>query len=219
MANFMIISFIAWSALGIAYLTDVRWSKVIKTRDKFHPAAISLFGVARWFFGQPRIWCLVAVICSTIGMRAVSGPAELRDLFALVPVIGWTFIEWGHHVFVLHGGASKRLHVSHETHHRCPYEPQYGIGSVWSCILFWIAAFTAFWFGRIGLLSGLLAGQAMLLVYEFVHFTIHTAYRPMTKAGRLRKQLHWIHHAQDATKNYGVVGTTADKALGTSRVP
>jgi sterol desaturase/sphingolipid hydroxylase (fatty acid hydroxylase superfamily) len=71
--------------------------------------------------------------------------------------------------------------------------------------------------GQIGIwLSGLLAGYAILLSYEWCHFLIHSPYRPRGRYYGLIWRNHRLHHFKNENYWFGVTSNLGDLVLGTS---
>jgi len=65
------------------------------------------------------------------------------------------------------------------------------------------------------LLSAAIAGYVLVGVYEWVHYLIHTAYVPRTRAYRSVWRNHRLHHFKNEHYWHGITNTIADHALGT----
>jgi hypothetical protein len=65
------------------------------------------------------------------------------------------------------------------------------------------------------LLSAVLAGYVMVGVYEWMHYLIHTAYRPRTRLYRAVWRNHRLHHFKNEHYWHGITNTFADRVLGT----
>jgi hypothetical protein len=53
------------------------------------------------------------------------------------------------------------------------------------------------------LISGALAGYSMIFLYEWIHFLIHTAYRPRTRAYKTIHRNHRLHHFKNEPSGTG----------------
>ncbi len=142
-------------------------------------------------------------------------------LFALQP-----FIEWMTHVWVLHArprrvlGREIDLYVArkHRRHHADPRNldilsmPVPGL-ITFSLVTSGAAALMGAWADRLTLAVTV---AVFLLAYEWVHFLIHTDYKPRTAAYRRLYQHHRLHHFRNENYWFGVARIEGDKVLGTS---
>jgi len=64
------------------------------------------------------------------------------------------------------------------------------------------------------LVSAVLAGYALVGVYEWTHYLIHTAYVPRSRAYRAVWRNHRLHHFKNENYWHGITNTFADRALG-----
>jgi hypothetical protein len=64
-------------------------------------------------------------------------------------------------------------------------------------------------------LSALLTAYAMLFVYEWTHFLIHSTYRPRHRIYRYVWRAHRNHHFRNEHYWFGVTMHLADHVLGT----
>jgi hypothetical protein len=65
------------------------------------------------------------------------------------------------------------------------------------------------------LISAALAGYALVGVYEWIHYLIHTAYVPRTAVYRRVWRNHRLHHFKNERYWHGITNTVADRVLGT----
>jgi sterol desaturase/sphingolipid hydroxylase (fatty acid hydroxylase superfamily) len=132
------------------------------------------------------------------------------------------FTEWVIHVTVLHcpadGGRRDRLAgYSHRRHHENPRDLRFQFihprvlygGMVVNALL--LLAFRA-----PAALTGVLAATVLTLVYEWVHFLIHTDYAPRHELFRRLHRAHRLHHFRNERYWLGVTGRTGDRVLGTN---
>ncbi|MEY2437101.1 MAG: hypothetical protein QOF97_1937, partial [Acidimicrobiaceae bacterium] len=64
-------------------------------------------------------------------------------------------------------------------------------------------------------LTGLVAGVAMLLCYEWTHYLIHSRYRPRSRYYRSIHRAHRLHHFRNERYWFGVTINVGDHVLGT----
>jgi sterol desaturase/sphingolipid hydroxylase (fatty acid hydroxylase superfamily) len=151
--------------------------------------------------------------------------------------------EWVIHSYLLHArpillaGRSYELLAAreHRAHHEAPTVLDGVLVPVYALMIF-LPAIAAVLFGlsfplhlliageRIAWwLSGVFAGYAILLGYEWCHFLIHTPYRPRRRYYATIWRNHRLHHYKNERYWFGVTSNLGDIALGTNpaqrRVP
>jgi hypothetical protein len=173
---------------------------------------------------SPRI--LVGLVAACVGLRLALGDFGWADLAIVVGLVSfWPVQEWLIHVFILHyepvSVFGRRLDFgvprTHRAHHRDPwrldlvfiplqvylYTPLFLGGAAW---LFGSAAFAT---------SFLAAYFALSLYYEWVHFLVHTRYKPIGRLyGRLWRN-HRLHHFKNEHYWFGVTMLSGDHLLRT----
>jgi sterol desaturase/sphingolipid hydroxylase (fatty acid hydroxylase superfamily) len=189
-------------------------------------AALSLGAAARTFARWRSPQVILTLLLLTLAGRIIVGNWSWWDL--LVPAIilaAQPFTEWLIHVFLLHfkprevGGRTVDPLVArkHRAHHADPRDV--GLVFIPMPALFGLA------FGLAAVLlptmplsrglSALLAAYAMLLVYEWTHFLIHSSYRPQHRIYRSVWRAHRNHHFRNEHYWFGVTMHMADHVLGT----
>lgn len=180
------------------------------------------------FVRHPSPWMIGGTLVGAVTARALLG--DLRWTDALVPVVllaAMPFVEWVIHVFVLHWRPRRLGPVAldpllarkHRAHHADPRALPL-VFIPWQALL-WVlpslvlVALVAF--PRTGLgLSFLVTVTALLSVYEWTHYLLHSDYRPRSKAYRAIWRNHRLHHYK--SEHYWFTVTTAgiaDRVLGT----
>jgi len=166
---------------------------------------------------------LVAVVAARLGVGGFSA-ADLWPLLALAVV--WPFQEWLIHVFLLHARPftvlGRRFDLAlarkHRRHHREP-ENLAILFIPLASYLYSLPAVALFWWAvtpRLELaLTGAAGHLALALRYEWVHYLIHTRYRPRGRWFRRLWRNHRLHHFRNERHWYGVTMLAADRALGT----
>jgi hypothetical protein len=188
----------------------------------------SLRGAAAAFWRHPSPWMLAAVLVGAVTARAVVGDWRLGD--ALTPAImlaAFPFFEWAVHVCVLHWRPRRvgpltidpLLSRKHRAHHTDPRDVPL-VFIPWQVHLWLLPAVVAIAllaFPRTGLgLTYLTVAAALGLGYEWVHYLIHSDYRPRTRLYRAVWRNHRLHHYKN--EHYWFTVTTsgiADRALRT----
>ena len=171
----------------------------------------------------------VLIMTMTAGLivaRLIVGDWRWQQLVILVVIFtAQPFIEWTTHVWVLHAkprrlfGREIDLYVAkkHRRHHEEPRNLE-----ILSMPLPGLITLTLV-VGGVALLLGSVADRltlcvtaaAFLLGYEWIHFLIHTDYKPKSPAYRRLYQAHRLHHFRNENYWYGVSRLRGDKMLGT----
>ena len=175
---------------------------------------------------SPRL--LIALVVAAVALRVGLAGWSLADLgIALAVVAFWPLQEWLIHVFILHYrprtvlGRQIDFEVPrlHRAHHQDP----------WRLPLIFIPihvfAFVPLVLGGVVLLgaarpelvaTGVAAYFALALHYEWVHFFIHTRYRPRLAYYQRLARNHLLHHFRNEHYWYGVTMLQADGWLHTA---
>lgn len=181
----------------------------------------------RW--PSPRI--ITAFLGSAIVVRALLGGYTLTDLWLLLGLLAaQPFVEWVVHTSVLHWRPREVLGRlidplvarKHREHHADPRDTELvfiptrvlltlipieiGIGLLVTPRVE-LAATYAVAVGIIG------------IVYEWVHYLVHTAYRPQTRAYRAIWRHHRLHHFKNENYWFSISNPAADRLLRTAPDP
>ncbi|MCW4353912.1 sterol desaturase family protein [Hoyosella sp. YIM 151337] len=189
---------------------------------------LSLPAAARAFWRQPTPWMLAAMIVVTAAARLLAGDWRLSDALVPVAVLAvFPFVEWVIHVCVLHWRPrsvrgvtlDSRLARSHRAHHADPKNVAL-IFIPWqtlSMVIPALAVLSLLAFPRLGLaLTFLLTMSIIGLVYEWMHYLIHSNYRPRSRVYRAIWRNHRNHHFKNEHYWFTVTTSgTADRVLGT----
>lgn len=205
------------------------------------PGAPGLAGWAKVFFGRPGPKVLAGTLAVVAARRARLGGWRAQDLVVAGAVVGLhPFAEWAVHVYILHGpsrrarrraGGSPGEEMSggglpgegfsarkHREHHENPQDidlvllPKVTVAGLAAAAAMpaWVAP------DRRRGATGAAASLLGLLAYEWIHFLIHSPYRPRGAVYRARWRAHRLHHYRNENYWFGVVGTVADRVLGTA---
>lgn len=185
---------------------------------------------------SPRI--LVAGVVVAIAVRLAVGEFSWRDLVAaaaMVPV--YALGEWAIHVHLLHlrpfrwRGREVELITArgHRQHHEDPNNLNLIVlGIVESFVLLLVAvplvvatgcALVGLAFGTVPPPAALTAGltaYVLILLYEWVHFLIHTGVKPRSRYYRAIWRGHRLHHFKNERYWHGITNTVSDRVLGTA---
>ncbi len=171
----------------------------------------------------------VLIMAITLGLlvsRLVVGSWRWQQLVIVAVLLAvQPFIEWTTHVWVLHAkprrlfGREVDLYVAkkHRRHHADPRNleilsmPVPGLITL-SLVTGGVAALLGSAADRLTLGA---TAATLLLGYEWIHFLIHTDYKPRTAAYRRLYKAHRLHHFRNENYWYGVSRLFADHLLGT----
>ena len=196
------------------------------TKERGRNERQTLRDAAAVFFKQPSPVAIAAVlVAATIG-RLYVGSYSWWDLLPPAVVLALQpFTEWLIHVFLLHfrprtvGGYRIDPLVSrkHRAHHADPKDLQLVFipGPALVGLLGGTAAVFLIPFSLPVGLSGLLGAYAMTLTYEWIHYLIHSSYRPRHRPYRYVWRAHRNHHYRNENYWFGVTVHLADHVLGT----
>ena len=140
------------------------------------------------------------------------------------------FIEWVIHVFILHHrprrvfGFRWDFHSAryHRLHHRDPWDLRWVVaplslvlvGSLFGAAIYWPLSPSTGVFA-----SAMIVTTGLTLFYEWIHFLIHTSYRPKGALYRRWYRLHRLHHYKNENYWMGVTRHFGDVVLGTMPEP
>jgi hypothetical protein len=191
----------------------------------------TLPGALREFARHGSARLLVLLFSGLLAVRIAAGDASPWALAVAATVaLLWPLQEWLLHVFVLHhepkqvAGRTLDFQVArmHRAHHRDPWHVDLvfiplRVFLVVPIVL--VAILVASWEAPGRALTGLVVYFALALHYEWVHFLVHTRYRPR---GRLYRRLwrnHRLHHFKNERYWMGVTMLSGDRLLGTAADP
>ena len=198
--------------------------------------SLTLLDCARSFFRFPSPQLIVGGLAVVLAIRVAVGSWSWLDLLVAGLLIAFQpFSEWLIHVGLLHSkprqlGPFKIDPITarrHRHHHRHPTQldtvllPWFGVIAIlpalattmWFLTWPWVligASHTALF------LSLTLCGYALLGIYEWCHFIIHSPYRPKTRYYQSIWRSHRLHHFKNEHYWFGVSSDAADRLLGTA---
>ncbi len=198
----------------------------------------SLRQALREFLRRESPWAIGAGILALVVVRALVGDLTWRDAVAVAAMIAiYPFGEWAIHVYLLHAKPfmlrGRRVDTmaarAHRAHHREPNDLDIVLLYWWQAALLMLLAVpltVALGAGAITLIFGAvplgaltsaaLAGFCMIFLYEWMHFLIHTAYRPSSRYYRSIWRNHRLHHFKNEHFWHGVTNNLSDRVLGTN---
>ena len=198
------------------------------TTERTARKGFTLRDAGREFWKQPSPWIIGATLASALAARVIVG--DWQPIDALVPVATlavFPFFEWAVHVFILHWRPKSvgsltidpLLARDHRRHHVDPRNVPL-IFIPWKALL-WVTplavAIALLAFPRLGLGLTWLAFITVLGVgYEWMHYLIHSDYKPKTAVYRAIWRNHRQHHFKNEHFWFTVTSSgTADRVLGT----
>ncbi len=182
------------------------------------------------FLGYTSPRFLITAGLAAVVTRAVLASWSWWDAAVVLGVFAaWPLQEWLIHVFILH---FRPLRVGrwaidfavprkHRAHHLDPWH----IELLFIPIQGYVIGIPQLLVLSLGLLPSVqLAATAvtfyllMTLRYEWVHFLVHTRYRPRSRYYRRLWRNHRLHHCKNENYWYGVTMLGGDRLLGTAPV-
>ena len=170
---------------------------------------------------------IMAITVVVIAARIAVGDWRWQQLLIVAAVFAvQPFVEWTTHVWILHAkprrffGREVDLYVAkkHRRHHADPRNLEILAMPIPGLITFsLVTTGVAMLMGNVAdrLTLGVTAAVFML-GYEWIHFLIHTDYKPKTAAYRKLYQGHRLHHFRNENYWYGVSRRFGDQVLGTN---
>jgi hypothetical protein len=210
----------------------------VAAKVKWGPEIKTLGDAVREFAHRHSPWMIGGAVLALVAVRALTGESlTWRDAVAVgAMLVVYPFGEWAIHVYLLHAkpielrGRRYELPTTrdHRYHHRHPnnlmtllLDPQ----ELAELMLIAVPLVVLVIGVPVGLLAGSMpwaallsaavAGYVLVGVYEWVHFLIHTAYVPRSRAYRSIWRNHRLHHFKNEHYWHGITNTIADHVLGT----
>ncbi|MCW2787367.1 MAG: fatty acid hydroxylase-like protein [Marmoricola sp.] len=194
--------------------------------------AVTLGTTASEFWKHPSPWMITAALLTALGWRIAEGDWRLSDLWAPVILLAlFPVLEWVIHVFILHWRPRKVVGVKidselardHRRHHADPRDIPL-VFIPWRSLIAVIAGdFTiaVLAFPRLGQgLTFMFALAAVGLVYEWIHYLIHSDYKPRSATYKAVWRNHRLHHYKNEHYWFTVTSSaTADRVFGTYPEP
>jgi hypothetical protein len=187
----------------------------------------TLPGAAREFLrhASPRILFGLAAAAATA--RLALGGFGAGDLAIVAGLLlFWPLQEWLIHVFILHyeprelWGRRLDFHVPrmHRAHHRDPWRLELVFIPLQAYLFapLVIAGLALLLFSPRLAFTGLALYFALALHYEWVHYLVHTRYKPKSRLYERLWRNHRLHHFKNEHYWYGVTMLSGDRLLGTA---
>jgi len=180
------------------------------------------------FLRHPSPWMIAATLVTAVAWRIAEGDWRLSDLWAPVILVAFfPVMEWLIHVFILHFKPVKvagikidsELARDHRRHHADPRNIPL-VFIPWRSLIAVIAgefAIAIFAFPRLGQGLTFLAATAFTgLIYEWMHYLIHSDYKPKNNVYKAVWRNHRLHHYKNEHYWFTVTSTaTADRLFRT----
>ncbi len=203
------------------------------TRNQWVMAAAdspaSLGGALRHFVAAPTVIVLIVLTAGAVGYRLTLGPGGWTELpLALFVAALWPLQEWYLHKAVLHQPplriGERRWeppHVRrHRLHHLEPWRLDLTVLPLYVHALAPVVVFVAAALLPATHAATLVAVYfSMALQYEWIHFLVHTRYRPRGRLYRSLWRNHRLHHFKNEGYWFGFTVATVDRWLGTDPDP
>jgi hypothetical protein len=192
-------------------------------------APASLGEAARVFLRHPSPRFLAGALIASLAVRtAIADFSRWDAVLALGIAAGWPLLEWTIHVFVLHAKPIAGFALDwdvprkHRAHHCDPWEESL----IFIPLQGFLVAVPLLVLLAVGLApTAPLAATAVTVTllfalhYEWVHFLVHTRYRPRTRLYARLWRNHRLHHFRNEHYWYGVTMLGGDRLLRTSPAP
>lgn len=188
-------------------------------------AGASLGEIFRFFLAKPSPVIIATTFVLAAAARLVIGGWSWWDLAIPAAIIALEpFTEWFIHVRILHRRPTRvgrftidpRTARKHREHHRNPRDLRIVMVPFEALIpALVLAGVGAVLLPPERASIAIASGFGMLLWYEWVHYLIHSPYRPKSKWFRTLSRNHVLHHFKNEHYWFGVTVSLGDRALGT----
>jgi sterol desaturase/sphingolipid hydroxylase (fatty acid hydroxylase superfamily) len=197
---------------------------------------VTLGNCARAFWRQPSPPYLFGAVALMAGLRLLQGAFSWRDVVMAAGLVMITpLVEWAIHVYLLHSRPftlfGRRVEMltarEHRAHHEAPGVLDGVLLPVYGVLVFLPMIALADWgmsfpislvLGGARLAyatTGVFVSFVILACYEWIHFLIHTPYRPRGRYFRAVWRNHRLHHFKNERYWFGVTSTLGDRVIGT----
>ncbi len=180
------------------------------------------------FWRHPSPWLIGSFLLGSIAFRATQQTFSWTELIVPVALVAFfPVIEWVIHVVILHWkprrvagvGVDSLLARKHREHHADPRVlPLVFIPwqvELWLLPSYVVIALLVFPTSAAGA-TFLVAVGVLMFNYEWVHYLVHSDYRPQSRAFRAVWRNHRLHHYKNEHYWFTVTSSgTADRLFGT----
>jgi hypothetical protein len=193
---------------------------------------VTLAATGRAFWRYPSPWMLAANLLALVVARVGRGGWSLADAWApLIFLALFPVLEWGIHVFILHWRPRKLAGITvdsllareHRAHHADPRDVPL-VFIPWRALIWVIVVYDG-----LGLLLFPHVGQGLTflvtvavvgLAYEWIHYLIHSDYKPRSRLYKAVWRNHRLHHYKNEHYWFSVTTSgTSDRLFGTHPDP
>ena len=196
------------------------------------PAQQSLGGAWRQFWRHPSPWLIGTFLSGAVAYRASLVTFSWNELVVPLALVAlFPVIEWVIHVVVLHWRprsvkgvrVDSLLARKHRAHHADPRMLPL-VFIPWQVELWLLPSYVALALlafpGQAAGATFLVAVGALMFSYEWVHYLVHSDYRPRSRAFRAVWRNHRLHHYKNEHYWFTVTTSgTADRLFGTCPEP
>jgi hypothetical protein len=193
--------------------------------------SLTLGAAAREFGRHPTPWLLAGALLVTVAWRGLQGAAGVADVAVVVGYLAaFPFLEWVIHTSLLHWRPVRLGRFTldplvarkHREHHADPRDvelifiplPALAVAGAS------IAAIALVVPDRALGATFAVTAVALGLVYEWIHYLVHTDYRPRSAPYRAIWRHHRLHHFKNENYWFTVTtASTADRVLRTQPDP
>ncbi|MEX1165247.1 MAG: sterol desaturase family protein [Nitriliruptor sp.] len=192
---------------------------------------LTLGRALRTFVTRPQPWLLAAAAATALSWRLLLGGFGWSDLLVVAGYLAaFPFVEWVAHTSLLHwrprqvGGRTIDPLVArkHREHHADPEDLDLILLPLPALLSAAGAVALVAWLipsDRLGLTFASIV-TAVGLAYEWIHYLVHTEYRPRSAPYRAIWRHHRLHHYKNENYWFTVTtASTADRVLGTQPAP
>jgi hypothetical protein len=161
--------------------------------------SISFFKLTSLFTLSRGGLCFVAIVIAIVLRVLLLQPITLLEILGCVIILfAWPQIEITIH-WMMHNVKETELFNRHQLHHMHP-DADTALGTLGTYIAYCLIPIPAYIAG-----SSVLSGMAITLlsaltIYEFIHFSNHQEYEPITSYGKKQRDYHFQHHATPKAK-------------------
>ena len=193
--------------------------------------SIDLREAATEFWRWPTPWIITAVLVPAAVARVVVGGVTAADLVLVAALLAvQPFLEWVVHIAMLHMRPKQVLGRTldplfarkHREHHADPRRTELVFIPVPVLLQTLVLVVLVGWFAfpRVELgLTFVVTMAGIGAAYEWVHYLIHSDYRPQRGFYRMLWRNHRLHHFKNENYWFTVTNPTADKVLRTDPDP
>lgn len=182
----------------------------------------------RVFYRHPTPWLLSLTIAIAFSIRVYLGGLSLWDLVIVLGLLGfWPVQEWLIHVFILHAKPRRIFGWTfdsysarkHRAHHRDPLTIEIlfiPLRFLFLGIVLHTLAWNLLMPNASLAFTGVTAYFVLTLHYEWIHYLVHTRYKPKSARYQRLWRNHRLHHFKNEHYWFGVTMLGGDRLLGTA---